>query len=170
MKLVHIDGISGTGKTSLAEEFTRCGYSALDSDAAFGYYGNPETGETTDEQVQANWLLNLDKVKELAQSPGEDVIFVCGGAMNQDKVRKLFSRRFTLVIDDETIIQRLLNRTNNHFGKNPDDLARQLEWNKGTIDYAKSIGSIVVDSTRPIEKVADDILEQSGFSLTRQSN
>lgn len=83
--------------------------------------------------------------------------------MNQDKVRKLFSHRFTLVIDDETMRQRLLSRTNNHFSKDPDDLARQLEWNKGTVDYATSIGSIVVDSTRPVEKVADDVLEQSGF-------
>ncbi len=160
MALIQIDGISGTGKTTLAEELTRRGYNAVDSDATFGYFGNPETGDPTSQEIQANWIWDLDKVKELARLSSEEIIFICGGAMNQDRVRNLFSRRFTLVIDDETMKQRLLNRTNNHFGKNPDDLARQLEWNRGTVVYAKSIGSIVIDATKPIEEVADVILKQ----------
>lgn len=162
--IVQIDGISGTGKTTTAEELTRRGYKAIDADAAFGYWGDPKTGEPTDVQHQLNWIWDLSKVKSLAEEAANETVFVCGGAMNQDKIRDVFDRRFTLVIDDETMEHRLLNRTNNDFGKHPEDLARQLEWNKGTVEYAKRIGSIVVDATKPISEVVDDILAKSGVS------
>lgn len=158
MALIQIDGISGTGKTTVAEELIKRGYKALDADEAFGYFGNPETGVSTEEKTQINWIWNLSKVKSLAQSSKNKTVFICGGAMNQNQIKQLFEKRFTLVIDDETMKQRLLGRTNNDFGKHPEDLARQLEWNKGTVDYAKSIGSTVVDATKPIEQVVDSIL------------
>ena len=158
MALFLIEGISGTGKTTVAEELSRRGHTALDADEAFGYFGNPETGEPTDEEIQNNWIWDLDKVRSLAESSRDDIVFVCGGAMNMDRVRDAFSKRFTLAIDDDTMRHRLMTRTNNYFGKDPKDLAKQLEWNKGTVEYAKSIGSIVVDDTQPIEAVADEIL------------
>ncbi|MBI3494634.1 nucleoside kinase [Candidatus Saccharibacteria bacterium] len=160
--IIQIDGISGTGKTTAAEELARRGYTALDADESFGYYGNPETGEPTDERTQHNWIWDIDKVKTLAVSSGDTTIFVCGGAMNQDRVRDIFDKRFTLVIDNDTMRHRLMTRTNNEFGKHPDDLARQLEWNKGATEYAKSIGAIVIDATKPIEQVVDNILRESG--------
>lgn len=156
--IVQIDGISGTGKTTTAKELTLRGYKALDADSEFGYYGDPETGTPTDEQTQMNWIWNLGKVKDLAESSKNETVFICGGAMNQDKVRDVFDKRFTLVIDDETMKHRLLSRTNNDFGKHPEDLARQLEWNKGTKAYAKRIGSVVIDATKPIQTVVDEIL------------
>ncbi len=82
--------------------------------------------------------------------------------MNQDKVRNLFDKRFTLVVDDDTMRHRLMTRTNNDFGKHPDDLAQQLEWNKGAVAYAKSIGAIVIDATKPPENVVDEIVKKVG--------
>ena len=160
--LFQIDGISGTGKTTLAEELTRRGYSAIDADAAFGYFGNPTTGEPTDEQIQKNWIWDLAKIKALAQSSEGKAVYVCGGAMNQAKVRDCFEKRFLLVVDDETMRRRLLERTNNDFGKHPDELAAQLEWNKGAVEYAKRIGSTVIDATRPIGEVADEVVRIAG--------
>ncbi len=157
--IIQIDGLSGTGKTTVAEELTKRGYKALDADAAFGYWGDPETGEPTDVQHQLNWIWDLSKVKSLAEESADDTVFVCGGAMNQDKIRDIFDKRFTLVVDDETLKHRLATRTNNDFGKHPDDLARQLEWNQGTVEYAKSIGSVVVDATQPVNAVVDEILK-----------
>ena len=158
--IIQIDGLSGTGKTTAAEELTKRGYKALDADAVFGYWGDPETGEPTDVQHQLNWIWDISKVKALAEESIDSTVFVCGGAMNQDKIKEVFDKRFTLVIDDETLKHRLATRTNNDFGKEPEDLARQLEWNRGTADYARSIGSVVVDATQPVASVVDEILEQ----------
>ncbi|MDQ5885784.1 MAG: hypothetical protein QG593_553 [Patescibacteria group bacterium] len=161
--IIQIDGISGTGKTTTSDELIKRGYNAIDADEAFGYFGDPETGEPTDEQIQHNWIWDIEKIRSLAKASEDEPIFVCGGAMNQDKARDLFATRFTLVIDDDTMRHRLTTRTNNDFGKHPDDLARQLEWNQGAADYARSIGAIVIDATKPIEQVVDDILAESGI-------
>ena len=161
MALFQIDGISGTGKTTLANELATRGYAAIDADEAFGYFGDPETGIPTEEKIQMNWIWDLDKVRALAESSANKSVYVCGGAMNQNTVKDLFAKRFILVVDDDTLKHRLLNRTNNDFGKHPDDLARQLEWNKGAADYAKSIGSMIIDATRPIGEVADKILRMT---------
>lgn len=159
--MVQVDGLSGTGKTTVAQELRHRGYSALDADATFAYFGDPETGKPTDEQRRENWIWDLSKVKALADRSARDIVFVCGGALNQEKISEVFDKRFTLVIDNETLKHRLLTRTNNDFGKHPDELAEQLNLNNTIIDYAKSIGSIVIDATKPIDAVVDEILAKA---------
>jgi len=80
--------------------------------------------------------------------------------MNQEDFKHHFTQVFTLHIDDETLMYRLLNRTNNDFGKHPDELALQLEWNKGAVKYSKERGTILIDATRPASDVVDDILSR----------
>jgi gluconate kinase len=103
MALVQIDGFSGTGKSTLAIELQKRGYEALDTDSVFGYFGNPETGQPTDEHIRLNWIWDLDRIRNFAKNSENKTIFLCGGAMNQDTIRDLFAKRFTLVIDDVTM-------------------------------------------------------------------
>jgi uridine kinase len=159
--IMQIDGLSGTGKTTVAQELRRRGYNAIDSDAVFAYYGDPETGEPTDVQSRDNWIWDLSKVRSFAKKSADDVVFVCGGALNQEKISEIFDKRFTLVVDSQTLKHRLLTRTNNDYGKHPDELAEQLELNATFADYARSIGSIVVDATRPVGAVVDEILAKA---------
>ncbi len=153
-----IEGLSGTGKTTIGKELHERGFRVIEADEVFGYYGDPETGVPTNDKSQLNWLWDKTKVdKELTADP-ERVTFVCGGAMNQGEFTKYFTNIFTLFLDDETLKDRLLDRTNNDFGKDPKDLRKQLEWNKGTISYAKQRNTILIDATRPVDVVVDDIL------------
>ncbi len=89
-------------------------------------------------------------------------VFICGGAINESEFVDLFAKRFMLYVDSDTMRERLLTRTNNGFGKDVEEVAEQLELNMSTVDYAKGIGTIVIDATRPISDVADDIV---GFTL-----
>jgi thymidylate kinase len=158
MSTYLIEGISGTGKSAVCHELRKRGYRALEADEAFGFYGDPKTGEITKDESQLNWMWNRKKVnEELGAQTGEPV-FVCGGAMNQHEFVHYFEKTFTLHVDDDTLRERLLSRTSNDFGKQPDDLARQLEWNKGAVKYSKQRGTTLVDATRPIDDVAADIL------------
>ncbi len=166
MALIQIDGISGTGKTTVCEDLIRRGYNSIDSDDAFGYWGDPKTGIPTEEKIQLNWIWDLDKVRMLAESSVDKTVYVCGGAMNQDDVKDLFEKRITLVVDDDTMRYRLLSRTNSDFGKQPDDLARQLERNKSAIAYAESIGSMVIDATKSLKEVVDEVLRVTGSTTS----
>jgi adenylate kinase family enzyme len=47
-----IEGVSGTGKTSVAEELQRCGYHVLHGDRELKYRGDPKTGEPVNEPVR----------------------------------------------------------------------------------------------------------------------
>ena len=40
-----IEGVSGTGKTAVAEELQRRGYYVIHGDRELAYVGDPETGE-----------------------------------------------------------------------------------------------------------------------------
>jgi thymidylate kinase len=162
-----IDGLSGTGKTTVQEELVRRGFHAVDADAAFGFYGDPKTGQTA-EAHQLNWIWDSNKLKALAKATKEENVYICGGAMNQNDFSNIFKKQFTLKIDDETLKRRIFTRDNgNSFGKEPSDFARLLEWNQGIEMYAKSIGSVVIDATRPLEAVVDDIVSLSVGSITR---
>ena len=78
--------------------------------------------------------------------------------MNSHEFSPHFEKTFILSIDDETLKYRLLHRTNNDFGKHPDELAMQLEWNRKVSKHAEEKGYILIDATKPIEKVVDEIL------------
>ena len=152
-----IEGISGTGKTAVCQELQKRGCKAIEADEAFGFYGDPKTGLPTKHKSQLNWIWDKNKVAE-ALDTKTDIIFMCGGAMNQNEFIHYFTKVFTLRVDDNTLKSRLLNRTNNDFGKHPDDLARQLEWNKGVIAYAKQRGTVLIDATKPVADIVDEIL------------
>ena len=46
--MFQIDGLSGTGKSTLCDELARRGYHAVDADATFAYSGDPVTGAPSD--------------------------------------------------------------------------------------------------------------------------
>lgn len=101
------------------------------------------------------------KLQAFAHAPHDAPVFICGGAMNQSDFLDLFTKRFMLCIDSDTMRQRLLTRTNNRFGKDPEDLAEQLELNTRVVEDANRVGSIIIDATRPINEVADDIVRMA---------
>jgi broad-specificity NMP kinase len=43
-----IEGVSGTGKTSVCKELQRRGYHAINGDNELAYQGDPETGKPKD--------------------------------------------------------------------------------------------------------------------------
>lgn len=74
-----------------------------------------------------------------------------------------FNKVFILYVDDQTLQARLLGRTNNNFGKDPDIIARQLKRNQGVKEYSIKRGRIIIDAARPIGVVVDEILTKSRF-------
>jgi hypothetical protein len=60
-----IEGVSGTGKTSVCKELQRRGYHAINGDTELAYQGDPETGKPTDGSTHEHHIWYVDRVKAL---------------------------------------------------------------------------------------------------------
>ena len=150
-----VEGLSGAGKSSVYEELIRRGYKAISTDRAWKVSVDPDadpaslTPSVWDEQRALRELENTEP----------DVLFVCGSSSNRDRFLRHFTQIFNLRIDDDTMRQRLRDRTNNDTGKHPDELARILALNRKD---RKPHGAIDLDATKPLNKVVDEVLRTAG--------
>jgi hypothetical protein len=137
-----VEGLSGAGKSSVYEELIHRGYKAISTDRAWKSQAPP-----------AVW--DQDKALRELESPEPDVLFVCGSSSNRDRFLPYFTKVFNLRIDDETMRRRLEERTNNDFGKQPEELELMLGLNRSD---EKPAGAIDVDATQPLRQVVDELL------------
>lgn len=63
-----------------------------------------------------------------------------------------------LAIDDDTVRRRLATRTTNAFGKLPEELHAVLGWNQTARQLYRGYGAHVIDATRPLVDVVDEII------------
>jgi hypothetical protein len=59
-----IEGVSGTGKSSVCQELRRRGYVAIDGDRELAYQGDPTTGEKTEGCGYEHHMWDGEKVKK----------------------------------------------------------------------------------------------------------
>jgi broad-specificity NMP kinase len=155
-----IEGLSGTGKTSVCDELQRRGYQAIHGDRELAYQGDPETGEPTDTSAHEHHIWHVDKVKALVANQDEAATFLCGGSRNSAKFIDLFDGVFVLEVDLDTLNLRLDERPDSEWGggKPPERefLARLHRTNE---DIPKN--AIPIDATAPIAHVVDEILRMA---------
>jgi hypothetical protein len=97
------------------------------------------------------------------ERPEPDVLFVCGSSRNRDRFLPYFTKVFNLRIDDDTMRRRLFKRTNNDFGKQPEELELMLTLNRND---EKPAGAIDVDATQPLDQVVDEVLRLADCRTT----
>ena len=151
-----IEGVSGTGKTSVCNELQRRGYHAIHGDRELAYRGDPETGEPMDGFAHEHHIWHVDKVKALVANQDEAVTFFCGGSRNFAQFIDLFDGVFVLEVDLDTLNRRLDERAENEWGgkQTERDLIARLHQTKEDIPK----NGIIIDATAPIARVVDEIL------------
>jgi broad-specificity NMP kinase len=164
---IYITGVSGVGKTSIANALKARGVNAVDIDE-ISHWENKASGETVDWEPGRGdawqdahvWICDTPKLKEVLTQTQNSVAL--GHASNQDEYLPLFDKVFVLSCKPETVIHRLNTRTNNDFGKYPEDQARILNWHKTFDSWMVEKGAEVMDGERPMEKIVEDVV--SNFS------
>jgi hypothetical protein len=136
-----VEGLSGVGKSSVYDELIRRGYKAISTDRAW--------------KDRADSVWDERKAVSELESPEPEVLFVCGSSRNRDRFLSYFTKIFNLRIDDDTMRRRLQERTNNDFGKQPEELELMLRLNRSD---EKPAGAIDVDATQPLDRVVDELL------------
>lgn len=157
-----VEGVSGTGKTSVCRELSRRGYQAINGDGELAYQGDPETGEATDTAAHQHHTWDVGRVRALVADHREPVTFLCGGSRNFSKFIDLFDEVFVLDIDLETLHRRLDQRPQDEWGSKPSerDLIVRLHRTKEDIPGA----GVVLDANQPLSDVIGEILRHVGLS------
>ena len=167
-----IEGVSGTGKTTVAKELQRRGYHVIHGDNELAYRGYPETGEplskldyeraiNNPEWGQKHWLWDIDKVKSVIADHSTAISFFCGGSRNFPRFIDLLDGVFVLEVDD---LDLLLRRIDERVALDPTDWGGKSE-EKELIKRMHATKEdtpkgIIIDATAPLAVVVDEILSK----------
>jgi hypothetical protein len=156
-----IEGVSGTGKSSVLRELRRRGYQAIDGDNELAYQGDPMTGEATDAEDprHSHHIWDVARVRSIARDRAEERTFFCGGSRNHSQFLDVFDQVFILDVDAETLNHRLDNRQDNPTGKTPGERAHILRLHATGEDLPQD--GITVDATKPLHRVVDEIVART---------
>lgn len=150
-----VEGLSGVGKTSVHEELIRRGYTAINTDRAWAYHADPETGMPGGVSGHETWFWDQHAAISELESPESEVLFVCGSSRNSDRFLHYFTTVFNLRIDDDTMRRRLERRTEDDWPLGQEGVELMLELNRRG---ERLPGAIEVDATRPLEQVVDELV------------
>lgn len=171
MGLYFITGNSGTGKSTVCLELRLRGFETLDTDDdALARWQNKQTGyihpkssvksnqRTPDFLNEHAWNVPRQDIVALSSRAQDKDIFICGVANNIEELDDLFNTVFALVVDDDTLSNRLRTRENNDWGKQPHELEQSLAQQRVLSEQYRKLGYLTIDATQPPENVVDQIL------------
>lgn len=174
MTLICVTGHQGTGKSTLMHEVSRRGYLAygLDEEKIAGYFDtelnapstNIPTGPDRNPEWRRHtvWKADLNKLDALRCAPDNEPTFIFGNAVNIEEIWKLSAAVIVLQLDDNLTRRRLLDRTNNNFGKHPGEIELAFETSRVISGKAEAYSLSKVhylDSTLDVAELASSIID-----------
>ena len=148
-----IEGVSGTGKTSVCKELRRRGFHAINGDVELAYQGDPETGEPI-QDVPSHWrhIWRVDRVRTLVVDQNERLTFFCGGSRNFSKFLDLFG-------PPRPSYEPIDQRPADEFGARPSERDLIVRLHRTKEDTPRN--GIVIDATAPLACVVDEIVRRA---------
>src|SRR6266576_2775365 len=124
------------------------GYKAVDTD-----YGG---FSLSDEHGGQHW--DVDRIRQLLATEDADVLFVVGADDNQVLFYPGFDHIGRLSAPRGVMVERLASRTNNPFGKSPDELAKVLADLETYEPLMRRSATHEIDTSKRLDLVIDEIL------------
>jgi adenylate kinase family enzyme len=172
MSAVLITGMSGAGKSTIADVLARRGLVAIDADndpwlaRMVDSAGAPVTEEPAapdlDWLARHSWAWNPARLDQLIRAAAPGTLYICGGAANEIELADRFTHLILLELDEPTMLERLDAPTRDNewgrIGDTREDLRRRREEYQ---DRLRAHGAIVIDASQPLDQVVDAILSHT---------
>jgi dephospho-CoA kinase len=139
--------MSGTGKSSVVRALVAAGYKAVDTDD--GWCEPLPDG-------RQQW--REDAIAALLASDDADILFVAGCEENQVRFHPAFDHIILLTAPPDVLLERLATRTNNTFGKAPEELSRILGDLAAIEPLLRRAADHEVRTTMPVSDVVATVL------------
>jgi dephospho-CoA kinase len=145
---VLLTGMSGTGKSSVVRDLVARGYKAVDTDDGW-----------SETQPDGRQLWREDAIQTLLATEDAEVLFVAGCEQNQAKFHAQFDHIVLLSAPIDTLVVRLAARTNNSYGKTPEEFRRFREDVETVEPLLRRVATHEVQTTMPLNDVVTTILQ-----------
>ncbi len=181
MRVFFVTGVSGAGKSTLARRLAEWGHRtvSMDGDSRLCSWvdvdgrrvqrpSEPDAGWLSDHE----WRWDPDRLDEIisrANAEAGDPLWLFGHATNAVDFVDRFDATLLLEIDQRTMIARMSDpRRGNDFGRVGDSLAAALASYTSFVATWRRNGATIVDASRDIDTVAEDLLMAAALSCLRE--
>lgn len=164
MTRILITGMSGTGKSTVIGKLAERGHRAVDLDSDAWSAWVPADGNPTGAKPGHDWMWKEDAVARLLSEDGSGrgdpgkVLFVSGCAPNMRKFLARFDHVVLLSAPAEVLLERIASRTNNAYGKRPEEAAQVLANLREIEPKLRRIATCTIDAALPVEEVIEQLL------------
>jgi len=164
MKRILVTGVSGVGKSTVIARLADLGHRAVDLDSPewSEWVDSSDGSGPTPAQPGKDWVWREDRVSELLSDDGEGVLFVSGCASNLGVFRDRFTDVVLLSVPAEVMVDRLAHRVTNDYGKDPEELARSLDFKKTVEPLLRSTADYELDGSAPLDHVVAAVIRLAG--------
>lgn len=144
---VLLTGMSGVGKSTVLAELGRLGFATVDTDDA-GWI-HVVAGEPL-------WRESL--IDSLLRRRRDAPLFVGGTVANQAGFYGRFDEVVLLSAPAEVVFQRIAERSNNPFGKTPEERARVAEDIEHVEPLLRQAATLEIDACLPVSEVVSALV------------
>ena len=181
MSAVLITGMSGAGKSTIAQALARRGLASLDAD------GDPLLARSVDCDgkvvedpsipdfawlARHSWAWDPARLDVLIRTAAPATLYICGGAANEIELADRFTQMFLLEMDEPTMLARLdAPSRDNEWGRIGDTREHLRRRLPGHQDRLRAFGAIPIEARQPLDQVVDAILSYTlAGSATSQAS
>lgn len=155
--------MSGTGKSSVIEALTNLGYRAVDTDyGGFCEMISVPNDELTGLDPGQDWIWREDRIQELLCSDDAPLLFVSGCTPNQATFYSQFDHIVLLSAPARVLVERLASRTNNPYGKRPEEVERVLLLQQEIEPLLRAGAGLEIDTSALVDAVVATLLRHIG--------
>lgn len=138
---VLVTGMSGAGKTTVLEELAKAGYSTVDTDY--------------DRWTTADGSWNEARMTRLLASEAQ--VVVSGTVANQVLFYDRFAHVVLLSAPVEVLLERLRTRTNNPYGKTPEQQEDVRRYVREVEPLLRRAATLELDGRRPVADLVEAV-------------
>jgi shikimate kinase len=154
--------MSGTGKSTLICELAACGYKAVDADSdEWSHWvavGSGSEIAASPVRPTEDWVWREDRIADLLATEDAGILFLSGCAENMGQFLPQFDHIVLLSAPADVIVERLATRTNNMYGKQPDEVARVLALQETVEPLLRRAATHEINTSAPLDQVVATIL------------
>jgi shikimate kinase len=166
---IFVTGVAGSGKSELCAHLAGRGHRAYDADDGISRHvrvadgsevAAPKRAEQTAAWVSEHeFRFDLARVGELAaKATAEEPVVLAGAAYGDEEVIAMADSSWFLHVGEPELRRRLATRPVTEYGHHAHELESILAWHAVAADRYERLGARRLDSARPVEQVADELL------------